>query len=367
MTDVLEIKGGFPGAEVKAIGDEGLFEGIFSTFGVVDEHGDVIHKGAFRKSIQERGPARIKVLYIHDFEKPIGVLHSIEETDQHLVARGKIALDSFWGREAWTLMKAGVLNEGSIGFIPVKVDWGQEENGRTVRHIREVKLIEVSPVPIGANPITAVQAVKDGIREMLFTKGAIPPHRTPKAPEDMEWDAAAVLRELPNDAKVLRMVHAWYDENKDPDTKAAYKLPHHLPDGRVVLRGVMAAGAALMGARGGVKIPAGDLPGVRKHLEVHYHQFGRKAPWEEKAGLPDLVESMQALWSAIKNHEALVTADPRKRQRVADALERALDLLARVAVEPGAEDAHHSALLTEQAKAALAMLDLELETLKWEG
>jgi flagellar motility protein MotE (MotC chaperone) len=73
---------------------------------------------------------------------------------------------------------------------------------------------------------------------------------------------------------------AWYDEN-DAENFGAYKLPHHdIVNGRfsVVWRGVVAAMAALKGARGGVDIPAGDREAVYNHLRRHYEEFEREAP-----------------------------------------------------------------------------------------
>ncbi len=64
-----------------------------------------------------------------------------------------------------------------------------------------------------------------------------------------------------------------------PDTFGDLKLPHHRAnDGAVVWNGVRAAMAALMGARGGVQIPAGDKRKVYSHLATHYKQFDKTPP-----------------------------------------------------------------------------------------
>lgn len=102
-----------------------------------------------------------------------------------------------------------------------------------------------------------------------IAKGAIPGHTTPKADPDMAWDAGAVLRAAPNDRRVLRRIHAWVDAEGDPDAKGSYKFPHHLVDGRVVLRGVNNGKARLSGS----SIPGGDKPGVEAHLNRHQRQF----------------------------------------------------------------------------------------------
>jgi hypothetical protein len=144
------------GAEFKAQGDKGEYEGYFSIFGNVDDGGDVIHPGAFSKTIQERG-RRVKVFYAHDWNKLIGPPPEVlTEDSKGLFARGRLTLDSFWGREVWALMKDGALTEGSIGYEAVKFDY--DESG--VRNLREVKLYEISPVPLGMNALTELRAVK---------------------------------------------------------------------------------------------------------------------------------------------------------------------------------------------------------------
>jgi len=141
--------------EFKA-GDKGIYEGYFSIFGNQDDGGDVMMAGAFAKTIAERA-ARIKVFFGHDWSKLIGPPPEVlQEDSKGLYAKGRLTLGSFWGNEAWQLMKDGALKEGSIGYETVMSDWDQ----RGVRFLKEVKLYEISPVPLGMNPLTEVQAVK---------------------------------------------------------------------------------------------------------------------------------------------------------------------------------------------------------------
>lgn len=80
----------------------------------------------------------------------------------------------------------------------------------------------------------------------------------------------------------LKIMCCYYEE--PGDNKGDYKLPHHDVDNHHTNKaGVVAAGNAIMGARGGTSIPKDELAGVKKHLEKHYHEFGMKAPWESKA------------------------------------------------------------------------------------
>lgn len=109
------------------------------------------------------------------------------------------------------------------------------------------------------------------------SKGAIPYRREPLADEDTEWDAAEEVRGATPEQ--LRRMCAWYDETK-PDNVTSYKFPHHRRrDYATVWRAVANAMARLPQS----DIPAEDIPGVRRHLEGHYRDFGKPIPGESSA------------------------------------------------------------------------------------
>lgn len=108
---------------------------------------------------------------------------------------------------------------------------------------------------------------------VMRTAGVIPFKEARKAPKDEKWDFDASQYDI----EQLRRACAWYDSEK-PDVKESYKLTHHRPDGVVVWRGVAQAMQVLLGARGGVDIPAGDRRGVYNHLVKHYRQFEEEPP-----------------------------------------------------------------------------------------
>jgi hypothetical protein len=111
----------------------------------------------------------------------------------------------------------------------------------------------------------------------------------PLADRDCEWDgdasekrvrAWAGAEERPDER--YRDAHVWYDaDNKDE--YGAYKLLiADVIDGRLtaVPRAIMAAGAVMQGARGGVDLPRGDTDRVKSHLAEYYAKMGDTAPWE---------------------------------------------------------------------------------------
>ncbi len=185
--------------EFKAAGDKGDYEGHFSVFENLDDGNDVMHAGAFAKTIAERG-TRVKVFYAHDWMKLIGPAPTVLKEDSvGLYAQGRLTLESFWGKEAWALMRDNALNEGSIGYEPVKWDYEARDGGSEwdrIRHLREVKLYEISPVPLGMNALSSIAAMKAALAR---TPGEAVQADRPDAVDPLAWwaeKATAVVNEL---------------------------------------------------------------------------------------------------------------------------------------------------------------------------
>lgn len=149
--------------EVKEIDEEeGTFTGYASTFtDIPDSYGDVVDKGAFKKTIKEE-KSRIKILWNHSVMEPIGKPIEMAEDDTGLLVKGKLTLGVQRAKEILALMKDGVINEMSIGYDTIT-----EAIVKGIRHLKEVKLYDVSPVTFAANPTAAildVKAVENAIR-----------------------------------------------------------------------------------------------------------------------------------------------------------------------------------------------------------
>jgi HK97 family phage prohead protease len=112
-------------------------------------------------------------------------------------------------------------------------------------------------------------------------RGAIPSHSTDVV--DQPWDGPGMVARLRNDEKAsyYRKMFAWVDPDKDPNTKSAYKFPHHMVDtdgniGAANVRACIAIIAALNGARGGADIPEKDRKPVWNHAARHLRDAGRE-------------------------------------------------------------------------------------------
>jgi len=135
-----------------------------ASFGNVDSDNDVISKGAFAKSISERGPEstsnrKIKFLRYHDFEQEIGLIKSLEETRDHLAVTADLGR-STKGNDAFLDYQDGIITEHSIGFMLVNDKINIMDSG--VRELKEVNLMECSAVTFGANSETPVFNVSKG-------------------------------------------------------------------------------------------------------------------------------------------------------------------------------------------------------------
>jgi uncharacterized protein len=135
-----------------------------SKFGNVDSDNDVIQKGAFKKSLLERGPSapsnrKIAFLRHHNWEMPIGVFTKLMEDDNGLFAVGRLGTSTL-GEDAWRDYQDGIIREHSIGFQRISdktkfvKDTSNPAGGFTL--LQEVKLWEGSAVTFGANELTNV-------------------------------------------------------------------------------------------------------------------------------------------------------------------------------------------------------------------
>ena len=143
--------------------EDGTFIGYGSIFNNTDLGNDVVEKGAFTKSLGKTGPKGVKMLFQHKTDMPIGVFESVEEDEKGLRVKGRLALKTQAGREAYELLKMGAIDGLSIGFR-VKPDGQKYDSKSKRRYIKEVELMEISLVTFPMNPRARVRSVKgDGL------------------------------------------------------------------------------------------------------------------------------------------------------------------------------------------------------------
>jgi uncharacterized protein len=180
----------FEGIELKASEEEkGVIEGYASTFGNIDRHGDIIEKGAFSSTRK-----RIPIFGMHNPHLGIGV-GTVTEDEKGLKIRIKLAIDNTESdilreraREYYGMVKEGIIERMSIGFATLDQEFTKKKvNGRDrhIRIIKKVDLMETSLVPIPANDLARVQAVKS-FDDMTTDQQAIVTKMVNEKTEDLQ-------------------------------------------------------------------------------------------------------------------------------------------------------------------------------------
>ena len=144
---------GFDVQDLKARDDGWSFSGYASTFGNVDEGGDVVLRGAFSSSLTRRPHPRL--LWQHDIAEPLGKVLNLREDDRGLFGEFKISKTAR-GHDAYQLLRDGAIDSMSIGYIPED----QEVKNDGVRELKAVDLLEISVVSIPMNGEAIITAVK---------------------------------------------------------------------------------------------------------------------------------------------------------------------------------------------------------------
>ena len=161
--------------------DQGVVDAIVAVMGNIDAQGDVIMPGAFAKTIVERGQ-QVLVLDSHRIESTDAILAKIQglreitagelpaavvvkypEASGALLASMKFVLTTQSGHDAFELIKAGAVNQYSIGYDPMQKSFetiGDGDNKQTVRKLHEIRLWEVSVCPFAANSATMTVSAK---------------------------------------------------------------------------------------------------------------------------------------------------------------------------------------------------------------
>lgn len=113
----------------------------------------------------------------------------------------------------------------------------------------------------------------------------------PKATRDAAWDGGGAVKAATVDQLKIMCT---FEDKDNLGSKSGYKLPHHEPNGTVVLRGVQAAIAAMNGARTPiVDVDEAAFKIAYNHLKKHYGQFDEEAP--EMKIIQDIVEGKVAV------------------------------------------------------------------------
>jgi HK97 family phage prohead protease len=140
--------------ELKAITDEGTFTGFASVYDIIDSDNDIIRAGAFTESLGRR---KVKMLWQHRQDKPIGLFTNVRESGNTLEVEGQLNLKTRLGAEAYELLKQGAIDGLSVGFMTKESEYDNESRTRI---ITKAELYETSLVTFPANEAAKIFAIK---------------------------------------------------------------------------------------------------------------------------------------------------------------------------------------------------------------
>ena len=152
--------------ELKEDGDKRYLEAVFSLFDTVDSDNDITKAGALKSGYDGN---KVPLVWNHEWSKVIG-RGVIESDNQKAVFKGYF-LDTTAGREAYeTVKQMEDMQQFSYGFQVIDSETSTATDSKgdevPVRVLKDVKVWEVSPVLVGSQQNSFVQALKSGLDQM---------------------------------------------------------------------------------------------------------------------------------------------------------------------------------------------------------
>lgn len=324
---------------LKATSDNaGAFEGYVAAFNNQDQNGDIIERGAFKRTLgilretkqKNNSQYLFPLLWQHDDTEPIGGVTDAYEDDSGLHISGEYDLDVPRGAQAYSGAKKGYLRGLSIGFRTVK----SMVDAQRVRHLLELQLFEGSPVTFPANTDAGIRTVKNVGGKTDW----------PLASYSMAWDGSeahnAIVKKATKadgslDTDLLKSVHFWYDPD-NADQIGGYKLLFcDVVNGEVqaVPKGIQACTGS-HGIQGMKGLSSADEAGIKSKIKTYYGRIAKAegnpdladVPWEaedsKRSDLTDRLELKQLTGLAALTQCSIAL------DNTADSLEGVIDVLA---------------------------------------
>lgn len=136
---------------------------VISQMGSKDLDNDVIDSNAYNKTIAERGPKGVNLIWHLTDHNPslksaVGKFSEIYKDGNDLVGVTDIPNTS-WGNDMFEFYKTGTINQHSVGFRTIKSEPVDAGKPGEYNLIKEILLFEGSSVLWGANPNTPTLTV----------------------------------------------------------------------------------------------------------------------------------------------------------------------------------------------------------------
>ena len=262
---------------------QGIVRGYLSTFDNVDEGGDRVRPGAFKRTLQNKFAYKQKhsmkylmpLLWQHDTNRPIGGYTDAKEDTIGLFVEIQLDLDVQQGQEAYSGLKKGYIFQQSMGYDCLQSEYVKDADGQMVRDLLEVRLWEGSVVTFPMNPEAMVTNVKH-----MHTKTITGNTSGPIGPRDESWDSGKAEKQIwdaaaKDDGTITASTAKKYFMVQDGDgsKKGDYSYPFwYVGDSpHICVGAVKAIAGAIQGSRG-----ASAPDGLKGKVETLYSRINKK-------------------------------------------------------------------------------------------
>jgi HK97 family phage prohead protease len=324
--------------DVKTVDDTGQIEAIVSVFHNVDHGNEIVRPGFFSKSIERKLP---KGVWAHDWKQPIAKTLEARELlpgDPLLppelkelggtYIKGQFNLGTQRGKEAYSDIKFGIVDEFSIGYKVLK-EGKDEKTG--ARELLEGDWKEWSPVLVGMNDQTRLLSIKEGgeplpepavmtAEQLVELREAVGPDDLPLAPLDQVWGSTAAEKAIREFAKATDAPNAdyaksfFYVADDSGDKFGDYALPFALPvDGKLlaVPKRIIAVAERLDAMDISDEVKAAIRTKIDGYFAIMRNEFQDEtliAPWA-KNDPPAEGETVESLSEKVKQLTAKIEAE----------------------------------------------------------
>src|SRR5258707_3228554 len=204
------------GGEIKATNDaKGIVEGYLNYIGNIDYGDDRTMPGAFKATLRDSYARKSAqdleylwpYLWNHDYSQmPGGGIFEANEDGMGLYVKVQMNMETDMGRELYTSFRSGFLKKQSMGYRAIQVDWVKEE-GRSIRNLLEVAVMEGSAVVFPMNDLAQVDTVKSQNRRTFYMPNKLPAKQAFPA---LTKDYAASYAEATQQDWVSDLWNLWY-------------------------------------------------------------------------------------------------------------------------------------------------------------
>src|SRR5258708_6351440 len=298
------------GGEMKATNDDqGIVEGYLNYIGNIDFGDDRTMPGAFKQTLADSYARKraqnldfiYPYLWNHDYSQlsPGGIFEANEDR-KGLYIKTQLNLDIQLGRELYASFKGGFMKKQSMGYKAIQVEWVKEE-GKSIRNLLEVAVMEGSCVTFPMNDLAQVDTVKRFWPGYSAKGSASGKTSWPLADRGVSWNkgqahkdimAYATSGDTVNWSKAAEW-HFWVAKSQ-PENWGDCKFPFVAKSGgsmKAVPPAIFNGAARLSSAN------IDDVDGVKKKMAVYYSKMKMPPPWEKGSTMDiwskDYAESYQ--------------------------------------------------------------------------